>query len=57
MLAEAAEEALAVGASAEAASFWTAAADLLGAGEASEAYRQKARAVLEAMPFRVSPAS
>ena len=34
MLAEAAEEALAVGAPAEAASFWTAAADLLGAGEA-----------------------
>ncbi len=55
MLAEAAEEALAVGASAEAASFWTAAADLLGAGEVAEAYRQRARAVLEAMPLRVSP--
>lgn len=55
MLAAAAEEALAVGASAEAASFWTTAADLLGAGEAAEAYRQRARAVLEAMPLGVSP--
>jgi adenylate cyclase len=55
MLAEAAEEALAVGASAEAASFWTAAADLLGGGEAAEAYRQRARTVLEAMPLSVSP--
>lgn len=50
MLAEAAEEALAVGAPAEAASFWTAAADLLGAGGASETYRQRARAALEAIP-------
>ena len=55
MLAEAAEEALAVGASAEAASFWTAAADLLGTSEAAEAYRQRARMVLEAIPMSVSP--
>lgn len=55
LLAEAAEEALAVGAPAEAASFWTAAADLLGAGGASDAYRQRARAALDAIPKSVSP--
>jgi predicted ATPase len=56
LLAEAAEEALAVGAQAEAASFWTAAADLLGTGVASDSYRQRARAVLEAIPAPVLPA-
>jgi adenylate cyclase len=55
MLAEAAEEALAVGAPAEAASFWSAAADLLGAGAASDSYRQRARAALEAIPTGISP--
>ncbi len=55
MLAEAAEEALAVGAPAEAASFWTAAADLLGAGTTSDAYRQRARAALDAMPEALAP--
>jgi predicted ATPase len=57
MLAVAAEEALAVGAQAEAASFWTTAADLLGAGEIADAYRQRARAVLEGMPAGLSPLS
>ena len=57
MLAVAAEEALAVGAQAEAASFWTTAADLLGAGEMADAYRQRARAVLEGMPAGLSPFS
>jgi class 3 adenylate cyclase len=56
MLAAAAQEALAVGAPEEAASFWTTAADLLEAGEASESYRQLARAALEAIPAPVSPA-
>ena len=55
MLAVAAEEALAVGAQAEAASFWTTAADLLGAGEMADTYRQRARAVLEGMPAGLSP--
>jgi adenylate cyclase len=55
LLADAAEEALAVGAQAEAASFWTTAADLLGAGETADAYRQRARAVLEGMPAGLSP--
>lgn len=55
MLAEAAAEALAVGAPAEAASFWTAAADLLGAGDVSDAYRQRAREALEAVPTPVLP--
>jgi class 3 adenylate cyclase len=49
LLAQAAEEALAVGASAEAASFWTSAADLLG-GDAGEIYRERARAALEEVP-------
>ena len=57
MLAVAAEEALAVGAQAEAASFWTTAADLLGAGEIADAYRQRARAVLDGMPAGLSPFS
>ena len=55
MLAEAAEEALAVGAPAEAASFWTAAADLIGVGGVSDLYRQRARAALEAIPAPVAP--
>jgi hypothetical protein len=55
MLAMAAEEALAVGAQAEAASFWTTAADLLGAGEVADGYRQRARAVLEGIPAGLSP--
>jgi adenylate cyclase len=50
LLAEAAEEAFAVGATTEAASFWTAAADLLGPDVAAEPFRQRARAALEAMP-------
>jgi class 3 adenylate cyclase len=50
LLAEAAEEAFAVGATTEAASFWTAAADLLGPDVAAETFRQRARAALEAMP-------
>jgi predicted ATPase len=49
LLAQAAEEALAVGASAEAASFWTRAAELLG-GDTGEAYRERARAALEEVP-------
>lgn len=57
MLAVAAEEALAVGAQAEAASFWTTAAELLGAGEMADAYRQRARAVLDGMPAGLSPLS
>jgi adenylate cyclase len=55
MLAEAAEEAMAVGAPAEAASFWTAAADLLGVSVAAESYRQRARTALEGIPAPVSP--
>jgi predicted ATPase len=50
LLARAAEEAAAVGASAEAASFWTAAADLEPGGAAAGDYRQRARAALEAVP-------
>jgi adenylate cyclase len=49
MLAAAAEEALAVGAPAEAASFWTAAADLLGTGDTADAFRQRARVALDAI--------
>jgi adenylate cyclase len=55
MLAEAAEEAMAIGAAAEAASFWTAAADLLGVSVAAESYRQRARAALDGIPAPVSP--
>ena len=50
LLAEAAEEALAVGASAEAASFLTAAADLLAGDPAAESFRQRARAALDLIP-------
>ena len=50
LLVRAAEEAAAVGALAEAASFWTAAADLEGAGAAADEYRQRARAALDAVP-------
>ncbi|HET9344642.1 MAG TPA: adenylate/guanylate cyclase domain-containing protein [Candidatus Limnocylindrales bacterium] len=50
LLVRAAEEAAAVGASAEAASFWTAAADLDAPGAAADEYRQRARAALEAVP-------
>jgi len=50
LLLRAADEAAAVGASAEAASFWTAAADLEPAAPAADAYRQRARAALEAVP-------
>jgi class 3 adenylate cyclase len=50
LLIRAAEEAAAVGASAEAASFWTTAADLVAAGAAADEYRQRARAALEAVP-------
>jgi class 3 adenylate cyclase len=49
LLEAAAEEALSVGAAAEAASFWTAAADLLGAAPAAEEFRQRARVALEAI--------
>jgi adenylate cyclase len=55
LLVEAAEEAQAVGAPAEAASFWTAAADLLGPDGPADLYRQRARAALDAMPAAVSP--
>jgi predicted ATPase len=54
LLASAAEEASAVGASAEAASFWVAAADLGPPGPETEAYRQRARAALEAVPAGTS---
>ena len=50
LLVRAAEEAAAVGALAEAASFWTAAADLDGSGAAADEYRQRARAALDAVP-------
>ena len=50
LLLAAAEEALAVGAAAEAASFWSAAADLAGSGDLADRYRERARAALEAMP-------
>jgi class 3 adenylate cyclase len=50
LLVVAAGESLSVGATAEAAAFWTAAAELLGDGPESETYRQRARAALEAIP-------
>jgi class 3 adenylate cyclase len=50
LLVRAAEEAAAVGASAEAASFWTTAADLVATGAVADQYRQRARAALEAVP-------
>jgi class 3 adenylate cyclase len=57
LLVQAAEESAAVGALAEAASFWTEAADLAPPGPDAEAYRQRARAALEAAPAGTSAAS
>ena len=54
LLVRAAEEASAVGASAEASSFWTAAADIGPPGPEAEAFRQRARAALEAVPAATS---
>jgi adenylate cyclase len=54
LLVLAAEEAAAVGASAEAASFWTAAADLGSGNPDAETYRQLARAALDAVPAGTS---
>jgi adenylate cyclase len=54
LLVKAAEEASAVGASAEAASLWTEAADLAPARKDAEGYRQRARAALEAVPAGTS---
>jgi class 3 adenylate cyclase len=54
LLVRAAEEASAVGASAEASSFWTAAADIGPPGPEAEAFRQRARAALEALPAATS---
>jgi class 3 adenylate cyclase len=54
LLVGAADEAAAVGAFAEAASFWTAAADLRASGAESDEYRQRARAALEAVPAGTS---
>jgi predicted ATPase len=56
LLVRAAEEALAVGATAEAASFWESAAELEGASSEGETYRRRAREALEAMPPGSSPA-
>jgi predicted ATPase len=53
-LARAAEESAAVGALAEAASFWTAAADLGPDPAEADAFRQRARAALEAVPAGIS---
>lgn len=50
LLDDAAKEALAVGASAEAASFLTAAADLLAGDPSADSYRQRARAALDLTP-------
>jgi predicted ATPase len=50
LLVKAAEEASAVGAMAEAASFWTEAADMCPPGPEADGYRQRARAALEAAP-------
>jgi predicted ATPase len=55
LLVRAAEEAAALGAAAEAASFWSAAADLRATGAEADGYRQRARAALEAVPARTSP--
>jgi class 3 adenylate cyclase len=55
LLVRAAEHAAAVGASAEAGSFWSAAADLLATGPEAEAFRQRARAALDAVPAGTSP--
>jgi class 3 adenylate cyclase len=56
LLVAAADEALALGATAEAASFWTAAADIAPTAQDAELYRQRARAALEAMPAAGSAA-
>ncbi|HSL32714.1 MAG TPA: adenylate/guanylate cyclase domain-containing protein [Candidatus Limnocylindrales bacterium] len=50
LLVEAAEKALAVGATAEAAGFWNAAAELTSGTPPAEVYRQRARDALEAIP-------
>ncbi len=50
LLVEAAEESFAVGAPAEAASFWTAAADIVASLTDAETYRQRARDALDAIP-------
>ena len=50
LLAQAADEAVAVGATAEAAAFWTAAADLIAPSPEADDYRQRARAALDAVP-------
>jgi adenylate cyclase len=55
LLVQAAEEAAALGAAAEAASFWMEAADLGPPGPETEDYRQRARAALEAVPAGTSP--
>jgi class 3 adenylate cyclase len=54
LLVRAAEQSAAVGAAAEAASFWTEAADLHADGPDAETYRQRARAALEAVPAGTS---
>lgn len=55
LLVQAAERAAAMGAPAEAGSFWFEAADLVGAGPEADAFRQRARAALEAVPAGTSP--
>jgi adenylate cyclase len=57
LLVRAAEESVAVGAFAEAASFWQAAADLRSSGPEADEYRQRARAALDAVPAPTSPAT
>jgi predicted ATPase len=56
LLVRAAEEAVALGASTEAASFWAAAADLESTSPEAETYRQRARAALETVPAGTSAA-
>lgn len=56
LLVEAAEKALAVGATTEAAGFWTQAAELTTGSPQAEAYLQRAREALEAIPA-AGPAS
>jgi adenylate cyclase len=50
LLVEAAEAAFALGATAEAASFWTSAGDIAASPEDADRYRQRARDALEAIP-------
>ena len=50
LLVKAAHESLRVGATAEAAGFWGAAAELLGESGEAEVYRERAREALEAIP-------